>query len=649
VNARITALRSALDAIKAAATDTDEDRAILALAKVEFAREVVEVYASTAPEPREIDDRVRKVASVLPLLSSLERDLVVIRLAKAWGLPKPALRAKLTAPKAAVEQVDPTEEAEPFAEAPEWLKSLQVRKDGRLYANYHNLETILRNDEEAPQVHWDVLEQTIAWSSPPAWAGQYQACAKNVESLGVLWSNEDSTRLSAWFSREFKLDAPIKDLERAIEVVAHEREVDSWRDHLDTLVWDGVPRLATAAETYYRATNGQAANLGYYYWVQQIAARAYQPGCKADLVLVLHGGQGTYKSTSLRLLCGSKLFSDCELDLESKEVASNLAGKIIHEFGEGTILTRKDVNTIKAFVTRQSERFTPKFKSKAIEVPRRSSFSLTTNDDEALQDPTGLRRFPVVEVGEIDIVSLERDAQQLLAEAVALYKSGSKWYPQTDEEKALLASGSDALRKRSPWEAELETGLTNQNEVTVERALEIVGFSTKDVQQRHRLEAIGCLRSLGWIRSAGQKRIEGRLTRYYERKTPIEVKLPKPEITTEDLEKDFGALGVATPANEVFSVPEEPPPSGVVEAPVETIVLYNAAIRVGTPDPDDDRPDFGRVSGVGPDGINVCYQFAEGVLETLSARPPGEGKALPVGKVAVEVRSRVAVALRKAG
>lgn len=630
----IAALRTAIAAAKEKA-ETDEE---LAAARLAFARGIVAAYLDgPTPEPSELDAGLKALASVCPVLGEAERDALVTRISKAWKVSKPTVRASLTKAPAKVAKASPepdTETTSPEAKQdslPEWLKSLQVRKDGTLRPNQHNLETILRNDEEAPQVHFDLLEQTVAWSSAPPWADSYDGC---TTTKGAPWSNEDTTRLSSWLSREFRLDAAPDAIERALDVRAREREIDSWKDHLESLVWDGVPRLATAGETYYRATNGAAANLAYSYWIQQIAARTYRPGCKAHGVLVLHGGQGTYKSTSLEVLVGKKRFSDCELDLESKEVSSNLSGKIIHEFGEGTVLTRKDANSIKAFVSRDVERFTPKFKSKAVEVPRRTIFALTTNEDEILSDATGNRRFWVVEVGDLaseDVTKLERDAPQLLAEAVALFKSGQRWWPETDEEKALLAEAADAQRKRSPWEAEIAEGLSNKNETTIEEVIStILGLSSRDVQQRNRLEVMGCLKALGWVRSSGQKRINGRLTRYYERKEKIVVKPPPAELTSEEVEEIFRG---GFPAN---TTETPPPPSGVVEVPAEpefTIEVLRGATWSMAPD--------GSVQVVGTIGqvsvlLTIAAEHVDDMLGHLGVSPIDE--PLPPGDVEVEVR-----------
>jgi uncharacterized protein DUF5906 len=127
---------------------------------------------------------------------------------------------------------------------------------------------------------------------------------------------------------------------------------------------------------------------------------------------------------------------------------------------------------------------------------------------------------------------------------------------------------------------------------------------------------------------------------------PIALRALMPSITDAELEQIFNSSTPA-PSNEV-ALPS-PPPSGVVEAaPLETITIYEAQVRIGSSDPDDDRIEYGRVSGVGTDGVYIGYQFAEGVLETLATRPPGQGKPLPVGIIEVDVAGGTVRALRRA-
>ena len=87
-------------------------------------------------------------------------------------------------------------------------------------------------------------------------------------------------------------------------------------------------------------------------------ARVYQPGIKFDSVVVLNGPQGMGKSSFFAKL-GGKWFSDSLTigDMKDKAAPEKLQGQWILELGELAGLKKVDVETVKAFITRQDDKF----------------------------------------------------------------------------------------------------------------------------------------------------------------------------------------------------------------------------------------------------------------------------------------------------
>lgn len=154
--------------------------------------------------------------------------------------------------------------------------------------------------------------------------------------------------------------------------------------------------------------------------------RQRSPGCKFDTMPVIEGPQGWNKSTALRTLFGDEWFSDADLgSLHDKDAAMKLRGIWLQEFAEIGSLTRADSDTLKAFMSRSIDRQRDPYATMVRDVPRRSVCAATVNEGGYLRDATGGRRYwPLKVLKPIDVAALERDRDQLWAEASALEADG---------------------------------------------------------------------------------------------------------------------------------------------------------------------------------------------------------------------------------
>ena len=124
----------------------------------------------------------------------------------------------------------------------------------------------------------------------------------------------------------------------------------------------------------------------------QAVARALNPGCKADSVPILEGGQGIGKSTAIRVLHGSDWFGDALPPMASKDASDYLRGKWGIELAE-LAFQQAEVEAQKAFISRREERFRPAYGREEVCYPRRCVFWSTTNRNDYIKDDTGNRRF----------------------------------------------------------------------------------------------------------------------------------------------------------------------------------------------------------------------------------------------------------------
>lgn len=213
----------------------------------------------------------------------------------------------------------------------------------------------------------------------------------------------------------------------AVMTVAYEAKFNPVLDYLDALEWDGTPRVARLFPDYFDTEDGEYARAVSTCFMVAAVRRQRSPGCKFDTMPVLRSReQGKGKSTGLQALFGRDWFSDADLcDLKTKDAPLLLHGVWVQEFAELDGLRRADVNTLKAFCSRAVDRLRPPYGKGVVDMARRCVFVGTVNEGGYLKDGTGNRRFwPLTVRGEVDVAAIERDRDQIWAEAARLEAEG---------------------------------------------------------------------------------------------------------------------------------------------------------------------------------------------------------------------------------
>lgn len=253
-------------------------------------------------------------------------------------------------------------------------------------------------------------------------------------------TDDHISAFARWHGREWGLALKVDQVRAAVLGMAQAVRLNPVQDRLDVLgsEWDGVKRLDGWLVDYLKAAQVvdgvdilpylQAVGAR---WVLAVVARGYEPGCKADDMLILEGGQGARKSSAVRALAEA-ITPDCFREGFSlgmgKDDQIALRGRLIVEWAELSGLNRHDRNALKNFLTLRTDSYRQAYAAFERDWPRTAVFLGTTNDRSYLSDPTGNRRFLPVAVGRIDIDALRRDAAQIIGEAVVRYKAGAKWW-----------------------------------------------------------------------------------------------------------------------------------------------------------------------------------------------------------------------------
>lgn len=328
--------------------------------------------------------------------------------------------------------------------------------------------------------------------------------APNAEPVPLR--DNDVAVITAWLQHAGLKRISVQVVHDAAVMRAHECSFHPVLDYLRLLKWDGQPRIGVWLTTRLGAKLTEYTKAIGEMFLIAMVARIFDPGCKADYMLVLEGPQGELKSTACRVL-GGEYFSDNMPDVTGgKEASQHLRGKWLIEFAEMHALGRAEATLLKAFLTRCIERYRPSYGRLEVTEPRQCVFIGTTNKDNYLRDATGGRRFWPVKTGTIDIDGLVEDRDQLFAEAVVRYHEGASWWPDKEFEREHIEPEQEERYEADAWEDSIGAFLVR---LTEEKAA--LGESARVTVGQVAVQALGF--QLARIGTADQRRIAEALTR----------------------------------------------------------------------------------------------------------------------------------------
>lgn len=357
----------------------------------------------------------------------------------------------------------------PLEEGEDWRSKLETGKKGEILSTRENIMVILNHDPKlAGTLALNEMSQNIEMLSKTPWRrGKFPKA----------WVDADDSGLAHYLERTYGVDNKGKMFD-AVNLVAMQHTYHPVRDYLDSCEWDGVPRVDTLFVNYLGAEDNEYVRTVTRKTLVGAVARIYDPGCKFDYVLTLRGSQGQGKSAFLGKLAVD-WFTDSFNTVQGKEAYEQILGVWIVEIAELSAFRKAEVETIKQFVSKQSDRFRPAYGKRTQEFPRQCIFFGTTNETQFLRDNTGNRRFWILDTPndptQDQWADLTPETIKLIwGEAKKMYQDGEKLYLSREMEKV-------AREVQSMYEEE------NPNVGVVEEYLNRLlpeGWKDMDVYQR---------------------------------------------------------------------------------------------------------------------------------------------------------------------
>ena len=269
---------------------------------------------------------------------------------------------------------------------------LQYNLDGTIKASIDNLLCILEEDTNICDTYrYNSLSNRIL----------------KIEEDGTyhVWTDNDDSELLWYIEQTYDIYFPQKFF-NAFNIACSHKQINPIKDIIEHKEWDGTPRIDNFLKDILKCDDDdyhrEVSRMIFYGGIN----RLYQPGCKFDYMPIFIGKQGCGKSSIVKWLALNDTYYSDISSIEGKDALENIQGIWICELSELLAMVKtKDVEAMKSFITRTTDRYRESYGRRTREYPRTCLFIGTTNDYQFLSDKTGNRRYlPVqlnVKIGEI--------------------------------------------------------------------------------------------------------------------------------------------------------------------------------------------------------------------------------------------------------
>ena len=281
------------------------------------------------------------------------------------------------------------------------LEMLEVTKQGQVKNIVANAELIVSYDPLLRDgFRFNELTQRIDVVKQMGW---------DRGKDGSSFTDNDLYNVHLYCNKTYGITG-LKLVEEAVHIAAYRESYHPIREILNSLKWDGVPRVRYALHRYLGADESDYTYELLRFFMMGAASRVFNPGIKFDYIMCLIGEQGAGKSSFFRLLAiKDEWFSDDLSELDANKVYEKLMGHWIIEMSEMLATNNAKSNElIKSFLSRQKENYRIPYERYSKDRPRQCVFAGTTNKKSFLpSDRSGNRRF-------LPILCIENNAEEFI-------------------------------------------------------------------------------------------------------------------------------------------------------------------------------------------------------------------------------------------
>lgn len=276
-------------------------------------------------------------------------------------------------------------------------------------------------------------------------------------------NNKDINLLRLDLSKLKKVTFATEDIKTAIYGVSEKNRYHPIKQLIEGIQWDGIER----AETFFidclgvedNPVNREVTRK----WLLACITRLYKKGCKFDEMLILFGGQGIGKSTTLERLALDTFYTKVTGKLNNDTILQTSQSWLV-ELDELSTLLRTPTQEFKSWLSSRKDTTRAPYEAQPTDFYRGFVVLGTTNDNKILKDHTGNRRFWILECNDDRIKKSifnveEKEILQIWAEVKTWYNKNESLL-LSEETKKLMEEKTENYVIPIPYTDEIKN-ITN--------------------------------------------------------------------------------------------------------------------------------------------------------------------------------------------